>query len=223
MRRQAIPVVGFTSDLQVAMERCYNEHILDMTAQQKKKELKEKPGPKPAPSSKPTGTTGTKNLGCGETIKIHLRKKALGQDWTPVPGKDDGPDVGKRYEISRHQESTGMGQASRSPLTEELLALGESVTTILDLQYEDQEIAQAISNIPPCADSADLEMEEEAMGFESEVSHVGYDVNLVQHSDDTTLGSTSPVTAQDNWLLDEETNLTRAPGTGRPGTEENPS
>ena len=73
----------------------------------------------------------------------------------------------------------GMGQDSQSPLTEELLAPGESVTTILDLQYEDPEVVQAISNIPPCADSVDVEMEEEATGFEPEVGHVGYDVNLV--------------------------------------------
>ena len=95
MRWQAIPVVGITSELEVAMERCYNEHILDMAAQQKKKELKEKLGPKPAPSSKSSKPTGTKNLGHGETLKIHLKKKAPGQDWAPVPPKDDGPDVGK--------------------------------------------------------------------------------------------------------------------------------
>ena len=53
MRRQAILVVGISSDLEVAMERCYNQHIMDTATQQKKKELQEKPGPKPAPSSKP--------------------------------------------------------------------------------------------------------------------------------------------------------------------------
>ena len=90
----------------------------------------------------------------------------------------------------------GTGQASRSPLTEELFAPGESVTTILDLQYEDLDIAQAISNIPPCVDPADVKMEEEATGFQPEVGCVGYDVNLVWHSDDTAPGSTSPVTAQ---------------------------
>ena len=73
-------------------------------------------------------------------------------------------------------------------------------------------------------DPADVEMEEEeeATGFEPEVGRVGYDVNLVWHSDDTAPGSTSLVTAQENRLLDEGTNLTRAPGTGRSGTEENP-
>ena len=95
MRRQAIPVAGITSDLEVAMERCYNAHIMDTAVQQKKKELKEKLGPKPAPSSKPTGT---KNLGRGDTIKIYLKKKAPGQDLTPVLPKDDGPDIGKHAE-----------------------------------------------------------------------------------------------------------------------------
>ena len=101
MRRQAIPVAGITSDLEVAMEQCYNKHIMDTAAQQKKKELKEKPGPKPAPSSKsskPTRMAGIKNPGHGETIKIHLKKKAPGQDWTPVLPKDDGPNVRKQYE-----------------------------------------------------------------------------------------------------------------------------
>ena len=108
MCHQAIPVVGISSDLEVAMEMCYNQHIMDTATQQKKKEQQEKPGPKAAPSSKPTGI---KNMGCGETIKLHLRKKALGQDWTHVMPKDDGPNVGKCYETPRHQESTGTSQA----------------------------------------------------------------------------------------------------------------
>ena len=161
-------------------------------------------------------------MGCGETIKLHLRKKAPGQDWTHVTPKDDGPDVRKHYETPRHQESVGTSQASRSPLTEELLALGEHVTTILDDQYEDQEIEQAVANIPPHTDPGDVEMEDATSGFEPEVSHLGY-VNLVRHSGNTALGSTSPVTAQENQLLDKDAGLTRAPGTGRPGTEENPS
>ena len=117
----------------------------------------------------------------------------------------------------------GTSQASQSPLTEELLALGEHVTTVLDDQYEDPEIEQAVANIPPHTDPADIEMEDATSGFEPEVSHSGYDVNLVRHSGDTAPGSTSPVTAQENQLLDEDADLTRAPGTGRPGTEENPS
>ena len=116
MRRQAIPVAGILSDLEVAMEMCYNQHIMDTVAQQKKKEQQEKPGPKAAPPSKPTGI---KNMGLRETIKLHLWKKAPGQDWTHITPKDDGPDIGKCYETPRRQESTGTSQASRSPLTEE--------------------------------------------------------------------------------------------------------
>ena len=161
MHRQPIPVAGILSDLEVAMERCYNEHIMDI-ATQEKKALQEKPGTKPSPSSKPPRL---KNIGRGETIKIHLKKVALGQDWTHVPPKDKGPDVGKCYEPPPRQEGTGVSQASgsqkeanqagRSPLTDELLALGEDVTTVLDYQYntqEDPEIAQAVAHIPPCTE-----------------------------------------------------------------------
>ena len=219
MRRQAIPVVGISSDLEVAMEMCYNQYIMDLAAQQKKKEQQEKLGQKATPSSKPTGI---KNMGCGETIKLHLWKKAPGQDWTHVMPKDDGHNVGKCYETPRCQESTGTSQAGRSPLTEELLALGEHITTILDDQYTDLEIEQAVANIPPHTDLVDIEMEDATLGFEPEVSRSGYDVNLVWHSGDTMLGLTSPVIAQENQLLDEDAGLTRAPGTGRLGTEENP-
>ena len=127
------------------------------------------------------------------------------------------------YETPRHQETIGTNQAGQSPLTEELLALGEHVTTILDDQYKDPEIEQAVAHIPLHTDPVDVEMEDATSGFEPEVSCSGYDVNLIWHSGDTALGSTSPVTAQENQLLDEDTGLTRAPGTGRPGTEENPS
>ena len=73
MRRQRIPVAGISSDLEVAMEKCCNEHIMDTAAQAKKKALQEKPGAKPSLSSKPSGL---KNMGCRETIKIHLKKLA---------------------------------------------------------------------------------------------------------------------------------------------------
>ena len=56
--------------------------------------------------------------------------------------------IRKCYETPRCQESTGTSQAGRSPLTEELLAPGEHVTTVLDDQYEDPEIEQAVANIP---------------------------------------------------------------------------
>ena len=119
-----------------------------------------------------------------------------------------------------------MSQASRSPLTDELLAPGEDVTTVLDYQYdmqEDLEIAQAVVHIPPCSDAMDMEMEDENAppGFEPKFGHSGYDINLVQHSDNTAPGSISPVMAQ-NQMLDKESTQMKAPGTGRLGTEENP-
>ena len=36
MHRQPIRVAGISSDLEVAMEKCYNEHIMDTAAQEKK-------------------------------------------------------------------------------------------------------------------------------------------------------------------------------------------
>ena len=76
-----------------------------------------------------------------------------------------------------------MGQAGHSPLTNELLAPGEDLTTVLD-EYNipgEQELAQAVSSILPHTDAVDVEMEEVnvAMGFEPEVNRKGYDVNLV--------------------------------------------
>ena len=233
MCHQPILVAGISSNLDVAMERCYNEHVMD-TATQEKKVLQEKLGKKPSPSSKPSGL---KNMGHGETIKIHLKKMAPGQDWTHVPPKDKGPDVGKCYEPPRCLDGTGVSQAGgsqmgvsqagRSPLTDELLAPGEDVTTVLDYQYdvqEDPEIPQAIVHIPPCSDATDMEMEDvnAPLGFEPEFGHSGYDVNLVRHSDNIVLGSISPVTAQENQMLDEKSTQMKAPGMGRLGTEENP-
>ena len=155
MHCQPIPVVGISSDLEVAMEKCYNEHIMDTAAQEKKKVLQKKPGAKPSPSSK---SSRLKNMGRGETIKIYLKKLAPGQDWTHVPPKDKGPDVGKRYDPPQCQDDMGAGQAGGSqmeasqagcsPLTDELLAPGEDVTTVLNYQddvQEDPEIEQAIA------------------------------------------------------------------------------
>ena len=179
----------------------------------------------PAPQS-----PGLKNLGCRETIKIHLKKMTPGQDWTHIPPKDKGPDVRKHYEPPRCQDGTGASQAGagRSPLTDELLAPGEDVTTVLDYQYdvqEDPEIAHAIAHIPPCTDNADMQMENvnAPPGFEPKFDHSGYDVNLVRPSNNTAPGSISPVTAQENQMLDEGSTQMKAPGTGRPGSEENPS
>ena len=62
MCHQPILVAGILSDLEVAMERCYNKHMMDTATQEKKKAPQEKPGAKLSPSSKPSGL---KNMGCG--------------------------------------------------------------------------------------------------------------------------------------------------------------
>ena len=118
-----------------------------------------------------------------------------------------------------------VSQAGSSLLMEELLAPGEDLTTVLN-KYdipEEQELAQAVSSILPRTDTMDVEMEEVNMatGFEPKVGHLGYNVNLVRHSDDTVPGWISPVTAQESQMLDEDPTF-KAWGTGRPGVEENP-
>ena len=89
---------------------------------------------------------------------------------------------------------------------------------------EDPEIAQAVAHIPSRPDATDMEMEDvnAPPGFEPKFGCSGYDVNLVQHLDNTAPGSIFPVTAQENQMLDEESTQTKAPGMGRLGTEENP-
>ena len=61
------------------------------TMAKKSKAPKEKPGTSPSLASKPPGS---KTLGCGQTIKLHLKKSIQGPGWTHVPPKDMGPDVG---------------------------------------------------------------------------------------------------------------------------------
>ena len=119
--------------------------------------------------------------------------------------KDSGLDVGHPYqtpkEADKPQDSEQAVQPDRSPLTSELLALGEEL--IGELDYEDVEevdlgltpdleIVQAVAHIPWADAWADVEMQEShsPLGFEPEVSRSGYDVNLV-HTNPTELGSAS--------------------------------
>ena len=156
-----------------------------------------------------------------------------GEGWSHVEPKDSGPDVGCPYqtpkEANKPQESEQVAQPGRSPLTSKLLAPGEEL--IGELDYEDveeadpghpnPEIIQAVAHIPQADTWADVEMQEShsPLGFEPEVSRSGYDVNLVR-TNPTELGSASPVTAQEDKMLDEANS--RTPGAGRPGTDKNP-
>ena len=82
----------------------------------------------------------------------------------------------------------------------------------------DPEIAQAVAHIPKADVSGDMEMQDvrPPPGFKPEVIKAGYNVNLV-HSDQPKPGSSSPVTAGEDRMLDVEESQPRAPGNGRPG------
>ena len=169
--------------------------------------------------------------GRGDTLKLHL-KRARGEGWS-VKTRDLDPSVGHQsqtpQETSKPLESEQTVWPGRSPLTSELLAPDEELTEMLDyedveendLGVPDPEIAQAVAHIPQADAFADVEMQESQppLGFEPEVSRSGYDVNLVR-SDPTEPGSTSPVMAMENQMLDGASSRTL--GAGRPGTKEDP-
>ena len=146
---------------------------------------------------------------------------------------DSGPSLGHPSHTSpeknKPQESEETARPGRSPLTSELLALDEELTEVLDYEdveendpgVPDPEITEAVAHIPPADTFADVEMQETQPppGFELEVIRSGYDVNLVC-SNPTEPGSTSPVTAMENKMLDGVTS--RTPGGGRPRSKEDP-
>ena len=131
-------------------------------------------------------------------------------------------------EANKPQESEQVAQPGHSPLTSKLLSPGKEL--IGELDYEDmeetdpgqpdQEIVQAVAHIPQADAWANVEMQESHSppGFEPEVSRSEFDVNLV-HTNPTELGSASPITVREDKMLDEA--ISRTPGTGRPGTDEN--
>ena len=149
--------------------------------------------------------------------------------WTQASQSGTGPGVGNpnQYpkEVSSKLKQGRSGQPSHSPLTNELLEPGEEL--LGDLDYEDVEeinpqpdleIAQAVTNIPLVDVHADVEMQDiqPPPGFEPEVAKAGYDVNLVC-SDRPEQGSSSPVTAREDRMLDVEESQPKAPGNDRPG------
>ena len=231
VRRQALPVSGMSSELEIILERRYSEHVLSSSMGRGKlvAENPAAPGPKPI-----TSAPGLTKAGRGDVLKLHLKRTTQGEGWSHTELKDSGPDVGCPYrtpkEADKPQESEQVAQPGHSPLISKLLALGEEL--IRDLDYEDMEeadlgltdpeIIQAVAHIPQADAWADVEMQEthSPPGFEPEVSRSGYDVNLV-HTNPTEPGSASPVTAGEDKMLDEEAN-SRTPGAGRPGTNENP-
>ena len=196
---------GESSELEVLSEKLYAEYSSKM----------------------PSAGGGKSPLGRAGTLRLHLKKAEKG--WTQANQSGTGPGVGNpnRYpkEASSQSKQGKSNQPSRSPLTNELLDPGEELLGELD--YEDveetnlgpdPEIAQAIAHIPQADVCADVEMQDVRPPpcFEPEVIKTGYDVNLVC-SDQAEPGSSSPVTAGEDRMLDVEESQPRAPGNGRPG------
>ena len=205
VRRQALPMPGESSELEVLSEKLYTEYCKKL----------------------PSSGGGKGPLGRAGTLRLHLKKVEKG--WTQASQSGTSLGVGNpnRYpkEVSSKLKQGRSGQPSRSPLTNELLEPGEEM--LGDLDYEDveeinpqpdPEIAQAVANIPLADVHADVEMQDiqPPPGFEPEVAKAGYDVNLV-HSDQPEQGSSSPVMAREDRMLDVEESQPKAPGNGRPG------
>ena len=196
---------GESSELEVLSEKLYTEYSKKL----------------------PSAGGGKSPLGRAETLRLHLKKAEKG--WTQANQSSTGPGVGNpnRYpkEVSSQSRQGKLSQPSRSPLTNELLDPGEELLGVLD--YEDveeinpqldPEITQAVAHIPKADVCDDMEMQDiwPPPGFEPEVVKARYDVNLVR-SDQPEPGSSSPVMAGEDRMLDVEENQPRAPGNGRPG------
>ena len=203
--RQALPMPSESSELEVLSEKLYAEYSSKM----------------------PSAGGGKSPLGRAGTLRLHLKEAEKG--WTQANQSGTSPGVGNpnRYpkEASSQSKQGKLNQPSRSPLTNKLLDPGEELPGELD--YEDveetnpgpdPEIAQAVAHIPQADICADVEMQDvwPPPGFEPEVIKAGYDVNLVR-SDQPEPGSSSPVTAGEDRMLDVEESQPRAPGNGRPG------
>ena len=205
VRCQALPMPGESSELEVLSEKLYTEYSKKL----------------------PSAGGGKSPLGRAGTLQLHLKKVEKG--WTQASQSSTGPGVGNlnRYpkEVSSQSRQGKLTQPSHSPLTNELLDPGEELLGELDYEdveeinpEPDPEIAQAITHIPKADVCGDVEMQDvqPPPGFEPKVVKAGYNVNLVR-SDQPELGSSSPVMAGKDRMLDVEENQPRAPGNGRPG------
>ena len=205
VRCQALPMPGESLELEVLSEKMYTKYC---------KKLQSSGG-------------GKSPLGRAGTLRLHLKKAEKG--WTQASQSSAGPGVGNPNQYPKKMSSSSKpgksDQPGHSPLTNELLEPGEELLGELDYEdveeinpQPDPEIAQAIANIPLADTYADLEMQDirPPLGFEPEVTKAGYDVNLVR-SDQPEQGSSSPVTAGEDRMLDVEESQPKAPGNGRPG------
>ena len=205
VRCQALPMPGEPSELEVLSEKLYTEYSKKMSS----------------------AGGGKSPLGRAETLRLHLKKAEKG--WTQASQSGTGQGVGNpnRYpkEVSSQSKQGKSNQPSHSPLTNELLDQGEELLGELDYKDVeeinpelDPEIAQAVAHIPKADVCDDVEMPDvrPPPGFEPEVVKAGYDINLV-HSEQPKPGSSFPVTAGEDRMLDVEESQPRAPGNGQPG------
>ena len=204
VRRQALPLAGESSELEVLSERLYTEYLRKMPS------------------------TGEGKIPFGRAaLRLHLKKVEKG--WTQANRGGTSPGIGNpnRYpkEAPSRSKQEESNPPSHSPLTNELLDPGEELLGELD--YEDveeinpdpdPEIAQAVAHIPQADGCADVEMQDirPPPDFEPEVVKAGYDVNLVC-SGQPEPGSSSPVMVREDRMLDVEESQPRAPGNGWPG------
>ena len=165
---QALPMPGESSELEVLSEKLYTQYSKKL----------------------PSAGGGKSPLGRAGTLRLHLKKTERG--WTQASQSGTGPGVGNpnRYpkEVSTQSKSGKSNQPGRSPLTNELLDLGEELLGELDYEdvedidpEPDPEIAQAVAHIPKADVCDDVEMQDvrPPPGFEPEVVKAGYDINLV--------------------------------------------
>ena len=198
VRPQALPMPGESLDLEVLSEKLYTEY-----------------------SKMPSAGRRKSPLGRAGTLRLHLKKAEKGWTQANQSGTSPGVDNPNQYPKGPSSQSKQgkFNQPSHSPLTNELLDPGEEL--LGDLDYEDVEeinpdpdleIAQAVANIPQADVCADMEMQDvrPPPGFEPEVVKAGCDINLVC-SDQPEPGSSSPVTAGEDQMLDVEKSHPRAP------------
>ena len=147
VRRQALPMPGESSELEVLSEKLYTEYCKKL----------------------PSTGRGKSPLGRAGTLRLHLKKAEKG--WTQASQSSTGPGVGNpnRYpkEVSSKLKQGRSGQPSCSPLTNELLEPGKEMLGDLDCEdveeinpQPDPEIAQAVANIPQAHIHADVEMQD---------------------------------------------------------------
>ena len=178
--RQPIPVPGEASELELATEAFYKQQVAEQFTA-----AVDASGQKSTPSEDTPRTP----RGRGAILKAHVDKMDMGENWTRLPGKQSGPDMGWRYEPRRHltdedptllvdPSTMSTGEApDRSPLTLELDPQSE-VTNLLDYDDtidQDPEILTAMANIP--TEDVDMQDEETAPGtdFNPELTQHGFD------------------------------------------------